>query len=284
MPLEELGSATRMGVLPTVVFVVTALLSVAVYVALLQQLYALSEYKLVTTAQLAAAIGYGGIVALWAGTEAGFFVARMQPRYESVSSGDDESELDADEKASLSPVKGGSRSEPSIVGIKPSHLPALRLCAEFVAIMGYIYFCDRTTVVAKGPKYQSKTAFWMVNLAILGVAALTVRGMASSSARDDLADEHVKPLQRDQTEEWKGCAACRATRPRALPAGASQLGSLPLAIAVRGARGARGARGVRGVCVACVASVWRLCSVAWRGVARRGVAWRGVACSLPPSV
>ena len=64
---------------------------------------------------------------------------------------------------------------------------------------GFIYLCDRTTIVAKGPKYVNTYAFWGVNAAILLVAAFTLRGEGSAAV-----DGHVKPLQRDQTEEWKG--------------------------------------------------------------------------------
>lgn len=197
-----------MGLLPTIVFIVASAATTALYSALLVALHSLSEKHEVTIGQLAAAIGYGLLLALWAGAEAGFFVMRMQPPYDAIATGEEDfnSEAEGDEKRSFSEGSAVGRSEQSILGVKPSHLPALRMSAEFVAIMGYIYFCDRTTVVGKGPKYQSKTAFWAVNLAILAVAACTLRGGhgAGGSGRGALSDEHEKPLQRDQTEEWKG--------------------------------------------------------------------------------
>ena len=62
-----------------------------------------------------------------------------------------------------------------------------------------MYICDRTTLIAKGPKYTNPWAFWGTNAVILLAALLTLH-------RDDglAVDGHVKPLQRDQTEEWKG--------------------------------------------------------------------------------
>jgi len=139
------------------------------------------------------------ILALWSGAEAAFLVARLQPRYDALAAEDDGSEVEGgDEKSGLT----SGRIEPSVLCMKPSYLPVLRMCAEFVAIMGYIYFCDRTTMVAKGPKYMSQTAFWCVNLAILAAAALTLR--REGGAKAEALDAYVKPLQRDQTEEWKG--------------------------------------------------------------------------------
>lgn len=53
--------------------------------------------------------------------------------------------------------------------------------------------------MAKGPKYVNHYAFWGVNGAIMLLAAFTLRGEEKAPV-----DGHVKPLQRDQTEEWKG--------------------------------------------------------------------------------
>mmetsp|Transcript_45171 Transcript_45171/g.118553 ORF Transcript_45171/g.118553 Transcript_45171/m.118553 type:complete len:572 (+) Transcript_45171:148-1863(+) len=193
-----------MGILPSLVFGGAAVGAALIYCAVLRMLYELSEHKEVTLAQLAAAIGYGLVVSVWAGAEAGFFASKMQPRYDAIASGEDDfaSEAEGEEKRSLSsPTR--PRADAAIFGIKATHLPTLRLWAELVAIMAYIYFCDRTTVVGKGPKYQSKQAFWGVNLVILVAALFTMRGGGSSgSAVND--EVHVKPLQRDQTEEWKG--------------------------------------------------------------------------------
>ena len=46
-----------------------------------------------------------------------------------------------------------------------------------------------------GPKQVSPTRFWCVNLLILLVGSATLRDSGPSA---------TKPLQRDQTEEWKG--------------------------------------------------------------------------------
>jgi len=199
--------STRMGMLPNCVFVGAAMAASVLYCAALSSLHALSEHKEVTMVQLAAAIGYGLIISLWAGAEAGFFAAKMQPRYDAIGQGEEDfsSEAEGDERSKLS--ESSSRSPPvesSIMGIKATHLPALRMWAELVAIMAYIYFCDRTTVVGKGPKYQSKTAFWTVNAIILAVALLTLRHGGGGGGGGGLTAEHEKPLQRDQSEEWKG--------------------------------------------------------------------------------
>merc|ERR1719409_141947 len=61
--------------------------------------------------------------------------------------------------------------------------------------MGYIYLCDRTSLFAKGPKVTGSSCFWAVNMLILLCALATLRSSGSGE---------MKPLQRDQTEEWKG--------------------------------------------------------------------------------
>ena len=84
--------------------------------------------------------------------------------------------------------------------IKTSHMAGLRAMAEFVIIMGYIYVCDRTTLIAKGKKQLTPTGFWITNGLILLAGIATLRhnhGMSGTVAE-------AKPLQRDQTEEWKG--------------------------------------------------------------------------------
>ena len=201
-----------MGVLPSAAFLISAALAAAAYIATLRFLYDVSEVKALTAAQMGVAALYGIVVSVWVGAEAGHFFARMQPRYEGISH-DDELELASDnETAGFSPTKGGGapmgrdrEAEPTIFGVASSHLKALRLASEFVAIMGFIYLCDRTTLVGKGPKYVDKSAFWAVNGLILFAALLTLRGGAGSrGATTEVVDAHVKPLQRDQTEEWKG--------------------------------------------------------------------------------
>ena len=201
-----------MGLVPAATFLVAAAVAAALYSWIVWNLYSLSEVKAITVVQLAAAYGYGIVYSIWIGAEAGFFVARFQPRYESIRSAPREDfSADEDEETSLSPDPKAARdgssglqlAEPKIFFLKPSHLGPLRRAGEFIAILGYIYFCDRTTVVAKGPKYMSKTAFWGVNGVILAAGLLTMR-RASHGASSSSIDVHEKPLQRDQTEEWKG--------------------------------------------------------------------------------
>ena len=197
-----------MGVLPSVCFLVVAVASASCYACLLRFLYVYSEVQTLTTAQYSMAVVYGFIVAAWSGAEAGFFAAKLQPRYDSIAEDEQDlvSESEKAKEGSELASPNGHASDMSICGIKQAYLPALRSAAEFAAIMGFLYLCDRTTLVAKGPKYVNKTAFWAVNGAILLLACFTIRGGKPSP--NDPVDGHVKPLQRDQTEEWKG-APCR---------------------------------------------------------------------------
>jgi len=89
--------------------------------------------------------------------------------------------------------------ETAVLGVTRDKLPALRAAAEFVVIMGYVYVCDRTVLVPKGPKTADMSKFWLLNGLILLCALLTLRPSRGMSE-----DTHAKPLQRDQTEEWKG--------------------------------------------------------------------------------
>ena len=178
--------------------------SLAAYYASCRFLYSYSEVKELTTWQYGMAVFYGLVVAVWGGAEVGFFVARAQPKYDSIA--EDEQDLVADEQKDEA---GGEKSpagaltpDATILFVKHSQLAALRLLGEFALIMGFLYLCDRTTLVAKGPKYVSPTAFWSVNAAILTLALFSMRG--GEKKADEPVDAHIKPLQRDQTEEWKG--------------------------------------------------------------------------------
>ena len=190
-----------MGVLPTVVFCVSSAAAILLYCTIISFLYEKSEVKALSVAQYSVAIAYGLMIGLWAGCEAGFAAARMQPRYDSVA--EDEQDLvseSGDERAEKSPAP--VPPDAKIFAFKMSHLPILRLCAEFVGIMvtlcpaaanpmiahmrvaranrckkiiaihftsalvtspprrlatrcvalqGFIYLCDRTTMVAISP-------------------------------------------------------------------------------------------------------------------------------------
>ena len=195
--------------LPNLCFVLAAFVGLVVYVAVLKFLYDQSEVQVLSTGQFAIAIGYGIVLSLWSGAEAGFMAARMQPQYDSIAEDeqdlvtDEKKEGEADTKAALPPTA-------TILGVKHAHLPALRAMGEFSLIMLFLYLCDRTLLVAKGPKYVNPTAFWSVNAAILLVALFTIRG--AHAAPSEPMDAHVKPLQRDQTEEWKGWMQVRRSR------------------------------------------------------------------------
>jgi len=187
-----------MGLLPSVVALVGALTAAAAYYYLLSWLASASDVQDFTAAQIGISIGYGIVVSIWIGAEAGFFIFSRQPRYDSVNGDTDEegSTLVHDSKDQTG-GETSSRGEPQIFFVKRMYLPALRVCGEFVFIMGYIYFCDRTSFVAKGPKELSPTRFWALNAVILAIGLCTLR----STGNDGVP---VKPLQRDQTEEWKG--------------------------------------------------------------------------------
>jgi len=186
-----------MGLLPSFVFAAVAVATAGLYYSLLLFLDSVSEVHEYTAAQLGVAVGYGILLSIYAGAEAGFWVHHLQPKYSSVS--EDEEEASA---MQLVQEDGSSASSPApkpagnIFFVKQELLPALRSAAEFVAIMGYIYVCDRTTLIAKGDKVQTKVGFWCVNALILLAGIFSLRQHKSA---DD-----VKPLQRDQTEEWKG--------------------------------------------------------------------------------
>ena len=180
--------------------------SLIVYACACRFLYANSEVKDLTTWQYTMIVFYGLVLAVWAGAEAGFLAAKLQPRYDAIA--EDEQDLVGEDQISLKGSEGekspGSALAPdtTVVCIKASQLKPLRLLGEFALIMGFLYLCDRTTIVAKGPKYVSPTAFWSVCAAILALGLFTMRGGEKKDSEP--VDFYVKPLQRDQTEEWKG--------------------------------------------------------------------------------
>mmetsp|Transcript_97475 Transcript_97475/g.170071 ORF Transcript_97475/g.170071 Transcript_97475/m.170071 type:complete len:611 (-) Transcript_97475:48-1880(-) len=69
----------------------------------------------------------------------------------------------------------------------------LRAAAELAAILAFLYLCDRTDFFEKSKKLQDPNLFWGLWVLITVVALCTVRTLESS-----------KPLQREQTDEWKG--------------------------------------------------------------------------------
>ena len=196
-----------MGLMPTAAAVCGCLLGLSLYVCLLRFLWAYSEVRELSVAQYGVAVAYGLVLTVWMGVEAGFLAARLQPRYDSIAEDEQDLVSETEEKGKEGLEGAASPSavmsaEASVLGIKHAHLAPLRKAAEFSLIMAFLYLCDRTTLVAKGPKYVSPWAFWGVNGAILLLALFTLRGGGTSPSEPVHA--HVKPLQRDQTEEWKG--------------------------------------------------------------------------------
>ena len=208
-----------MGLLPALCFLLSSLVGAVAYSFVVRFLYVHSEIHTLTTAQYGVAIAYGLAIVLWLGAEVGFLVARTQPRYDSIAEDEQDLVVDA-EKVGLQEGAEAECKSPAaippdtvILGVRHSHMRALRACAEFAGIMGLLYLCDRTTLVGKGPKYVDPWAFWGVNGAILVGALLTIRGSAATAPAAPLHGEHVKPLQRDQTEEVRGRPLERASVP-----------------------------------------------------------------------
>jgi len=199
-----------MALLPHLACVAAASGALALYRFLLIWMGSISEYTDYTAAQLGVAVAYGLAIAAWFGVEVGMFLSPRLgyggvPSSEeaglkgikvaSESGGEDASVLTTDYESSRDSI---SPPEPVIFGIRPSGRAALRAAAEFSAIMGYVYLCDRTTLFAKGPKTVSPTMFWGLCAAVLTVGLCTLR-LAGKKGEVVTA-----PLQRDQTEEWKG--------------------------------------------------------------------------------
>lgn len=137
-----------MGILPTVVFCVSSIAAVLLYCAIVSFLYEKSEVKALSVAQYTVAIAYGLMIGVWAGCEAGFAAARMQPRYDSIA--EDEQDLVSDgERAEKSPVS--AVPDAKIFVFKMSHLPILRLCAEFVGIMVLPCLAATNPMIAHAP-------------------------------------------------------------------------------------------------------------------------------------
>ena len=61
------------------------------------------------------------------------------------------------EKGPLTPEAPKQNENARLFFITTGHMAGLRSAAEFVIIMGYVYVCDRTTLITKGPKQLTKT-------------------------------------------------------------------------------------------------------------------------------
>ena len=127
---------------------VSSIAAVLLYCAIVSFLYEKSEVKALSVAQYTVAIAYGLMIGVWAGCEAGFAAARMQPRYDSIA--EDEQDLVSDgERAEKSPVS--AVPDAKIFVFKMSHLPILRLCAEFVGIMVLPCLAATNPMIAHAP-------------------------------------------------------------------------------------------------------------------------------------
>jgi len=89
------------SVVPKAAFVVAALAAAALYECALRVLGAASEIKAFSAAQIAVALAYGCVLAVWAGAEATFVVHRLNPRAPVSTTEPIES---ADEEAGNPPV------------------------------------------------------------------------------------------------------------------------------------------------------------------------------------
>eukprot|EP00667_Euglena_gracilis_P010834 EG_transcript_11052 len=72
--------------------------------------------------------------------------------------------------------------------------------AEFALLLAYFYICDRTDLFSRGEKKFDPDQYWFIWAAIVGASLFTIHRVHNVPASG-----HVQPLQRDQTEEWKGC-------------------------------------------------------------------------------
>ena len=117
--------------------------------------------------------------------------------------------------------------------LTPERSAQLQSAAEFSCIMLFFFFCDRTSVIPREAKHYSGDTFWFLWVLLLAAAFATytlAKPPRDRSANDDAETQragkpadgrtdgrpsqgaatnvpevfHVKPLGRDQTEEWKG--------------------------------------------------------------------------------
>jgi hypothetical protein len=101
------------------------------------------------------------------------------------------------------------------------HRGGLTSAAEFVLLLGLFFLCDRTSVVPRAKKNYDKDTFWFLWVMLCIIALFTLRRAKAPAPKPaaalDAAERgevakvvpqddnlHVKWLQRDQTEEWKG--------------------------------------------------------------------------------
>jgi len=170
-----------------------------------------------TRVQIAGAVGLCVAIATWAATEVALqslprLIVYFGSAAKAVPTEDEESEhavpkgADLEAAAAQATVVGRAvegaaapkkLSKVSMNGSDNGFLPAalgpLRAGAELAAIMAFVYLCDRTEVFSKETKVYDPPSFWGLWLVICIVALFTVQKL-----------ESTKPLQREQTDEWKG--------------------------------------------------------------------------------
>ena len=115
-------------------------------------------------------------------------------------------------------LRGGAASSgyPLLHALQSRSLAYVDAAAEFGAIMALFWVCDRTAFFERSGKHYSRDFFWFLWAALMMVGLASVRrceqrapsvgsgGEATGPLSQALASRYAKPLQRDQTEEWKG--------------------------------------------------------------------------------
>lgn len=171
----------------------------AVAVAVVAKLCASPLEHPLNAAQASVALAYVVALLTWLEAELALLTG-LRTSFSPVRSGELASVLDAEEEAddsrSLDDDQPASRSSPA--PISETAMRALRAAAELSALMVLLYICDRTTLVGRGPKHASKLEFWGV------FSLLCLASLLGARRTHEAADAEVKPLQREQTEEWKG--------------------------------------------------------------------------------
>lgn len=173
--------------------------NVALSVALVAKLCASPLDYPLNPAQASVAIAYFVAILTWLEAELALRIG-ISSSFTRLQSAELASVIDNDEEAddtrSLDDemVSSSFRSAP----ISEATVGALRAAAEMSALMILMYVCDRTTLVGRGPKHASKAEFWGVFLLLCFASLLGARRTHEAGGTE------VKPLQREQTEEWKG--------------------------------------------------------------------------------
>ncbi|KAL3905035.1 MAG: hypothetical protein SGPRY_011062 [Prymnesium sp.] len=155
--------------LPKLVFLAVFAASSLIYCFLCSLLVTVSDVKELTAAQYGVSVAYCLLLSSWLAAEAGFLVFRQQPRFSPV----EDEEAASEEK--LMEDKGISDSEKGQLSPEPHHELATIFLVKSSHLAGL----------------RSAAEF------VLIMGLRRNHGMTPSTVE-------AKPLQRDQTEEWKG--------------------------------------------------------------------------------